>query len=71
MKHKRVISLSAVAQSHAAEVDAILAGIQGKPSSVLWTSQIRANVRGGKCPIITVSAPESNGASTRLADKAL
>lgn len=69
MNHKRVISLSGVAQSHAAEVDAILAGIQGKPGATLWTSEIRANIRGGKCTLITVvSPPESNGAST-AADK--
>ena len=52
MTHRRTISLDSLTQSRESEIERMLAGIQGKPDSVLWTSEIRATTRGGmKCVV--------------------
>jgi len=52
MTHRRAINLGILAQNHTSEIEGMVAGIQGKPESVLWTSEIRASTRGGmKCQV--------------------
>lgn len=47
--HRKSFSLDILAQSRESEIEGMLDGIQGKPGSVLWTSEIRATTRGGAC----------------------
>jgi len=47
MTLRRAINLDILAQNHDSEIEGMVAGIQGKPESVLWTSEIRASTRGG------------------------
>ncbi len=50
--HSRIISLDSLSHTREREIEELLAGIQGKPGSVLWTSDIRATTRGGmKCMV--------------------
>jgi len=51
MAYRKTINLKNLAQSHESEVEGLLNGIQRKPGSVLWTSELRAATRGGarKC----------------------
>jgi hypothetical protein len=55
MAHRRTISLDGLAQSRKSEIEEMLDGIEGKPGSALWTSEIRATTRGGsKCMAVPV-----------------
>lgn len=51
MEYRRTIKLDRLAHSRASEIEGMLDGIQGKPGSVLWTSELRGATRGGarKC----------------------
>jgi len=52
MAHLGSTSLESLARGRAREVEGMLAGIQGKPGSVLWTSELRPSTRGGmKCSV--------------------
>jgi hypothetical protein len=63
MAHRRTISLDRLAQSRKSQIEEMLDGIQGKPGSVLWTSEIRATTRGGVCKSLAIptieQAPQS------------
>jgi hypothetical protein len=47
MERPQVIDLSALAKNHSDEIGSMIAGIE-HPARGLWTSQMRASVRGGK-----------------------
>jgi len=43
--------LSSLTRSHCEEIDRMIAGIRGNPDSPLWTAEMRAATRGGKCAL--------------------
>jgi len=48
MSRPQVIDLNDLEIDHSAEISRMLAGIEGDLGGDLWTSQMRASVRGGK-----------------------
>jgi hypothetical protein len=55
MAHRRTISLDGLAQSRKSEIEEMLDGIEGKPGSALWTSELKATARrGSKCMAVPV-----------------
>jgi hypothetical protein len=52
MNRRRIIRLKHLARSHSAEIKRTLAGIHRNPGSSLWTSEMRATTRGGKCLVV-------------------
>ena len=59
MKSPKNFSLSSLAFGRRDEIDQMLAGIRGDSDTKLWTRDMRAAVRGGKCRLIGVSAEKS------------
>ena len=63
MAYRRTINLDSLAQNRESEIEGMLDGIQGKPGSVLWTSEIRSTTRGGACKSLGIpmieQAPQS------------
>ena len=57
--HRKSFSLGILAQSRESEIEGMLDGIQGKPGSVLWTSEIRATTRGGACKSMAIPMIEA------------
>lgn len=55
MNRGKVISLSILTQSHSDQIDMMLAAIRGNPGSHLWTAEMRAATRGGKCTLVAPS----------------
>ena len=49
MKPGAMINLRRLDQIRSEQVDLLVDGIRGKSGSVLWTSELRATSRGGKC----------------------
>ena len=45
--------------THSRQIDEMIAGIRGGADAILWTRDLRAAVRGGKCRMVGVSADES------------
>ena len=63
MDRERAISLNSLALSHSDDIDEMLAAIGGNPGITLWTSEMRAAVRGGK-PLGTTIIDASSLAET-------
>ena len=59
MDPRKTISLSNLTLSHRDEIDMMLAGIRGNPESPLWTAEMRAATRGGKCALATPMIADS------------
>jgi hypothetical protein len=57
---QRVIDLDALANSRSAEIDRMADGIRGEGNRSLWTLELRATTRGGKCPKISVDDEASS-----------
>ena len=57
--NRKSFSLDVLAQSRESEIEGMLDGIQGKPGSVLWTSEIRATTRGGACKSLGIPMIEA------------
>ena len=51
MDRRKVINLSSLTRSHCEEIDRMIAGIRGNPDNPLWTAEMRAATRGGKCAL--------------------
>ena len=52
MAGRRPINLKTLAQAHSSEIDRLEKAIRGDTDSALWTVEIRATTRGGKCLMI-------------------
>jgi len=59
MTHRRTINLETLAQSRDSEIEGMVAGIQGRRDSVLWTSEIRATTRGGCKSLIALTIEQT------------
>jgi predicted deacylase len=46
---RQPISLKTLAQTHSAEIDRMTAAIRRDGDGILWTAEMRAITRGGKC----------------------
>jgi hypothetical protein len=53
MDRGKTISLRVLTLSHGDEIDLMQAAIHGNPDAPLWTSELRAATRGGKCALAT------------------
>ncbi len=49
---RRTIDLKALAQIHSIEVDRMAKAIRRDGGGVLWTAEMRATTRGGKCLVM-------------------
>jgi hypothetical protein len=56
---QRVIDLSALANSHAADIVRMADEIRREGQGSLWTSDLRATTRGGKCKTVPVDDEDS------------
>jgi len=56
MERGKAIDLDSLTRSHCNEIDEMVAAIRGNPGSTLWTAEMRAATRGGKC---RMGVPES------------
>jgi len=61
MKRGKIISLNGLTRSHGDQIDQMLKGIRG--SATLWTAEMRAATRGGKC-LVGISNEKSNSTLT-------
>lgn len=52
MDRGKAISLRVLTLSHGDEIDLMQAAIHGNPDAPLWTSELRAATRGGKCMLV-------------------
>ncbi len=59
MNRRKAISLTSLIQRRSDEIDDMLNGIKGMPKSSLWTAQLRAATRGGKCMMIGMSPEDA------------
>jgi len=59
MKSSRKFDLNSLSNGHRDEIDQLLAGIRGDAGATLWTRDMRAAVRGGKCTLVGTSADTS------------
>ena len=57
MDRGKVISLDGLLRSHSDDIEQMIAAIHGDPGSTLWTAEMRAATRGGKC---RMGIPEGN-----------
>ncbi|HLI80458.1 MAG TPA: hypothetical protein VKV03_10775 [Candidatus Binataceae bacterium] len=57
MKSAKKLSLIQLMRSNGAEIDQLTRGIRGVSGSVLWTAEMRAATRGGKCTLANVDEP--------------
>jgi hypothetical protein len=48
MDRSRVVDLNSLARSHSADLARMTDGIRGEAGVLLWTSELRTAVRGGK-----------------------
>ena len=51
MDGRKVISLNSLTLSHGDEIDMMVGAIHGNPEAALWTAEMRAATRGGKCAL--------------------
>jgi hypothetical protein len=58
MDRRRIIDLKLLAENHSAEIAKMSAAIKGGADCTLWTSELRASVRGGKP--IDIRRPEQS-----------
>jgi hypothetical protein len=56
--HRMPINLKSLSRTQDAEVGRMLAGIRGE--SRLWTAEMRAAMRGGKCKMTSVASDQSD-----------
>ena len=50
---RRTIDLKALARTHSTEVDRMAKAIRRDGGDALWTAEMRATTRGGKCWVIS------------------
>jgi hypothetical protein len=60
MNSRKPISLNQLSLNHRDELARMLAGIRGDADATLWTAQMRAAIRGGKCKMIGVASDQSD-----------
>ena len=53
MDRGKTICLTSLTLSHGDEIDMMQAAIHGNPEAPLWTAELRAATRGGKCALAT------------------
>jgi hypothetical protein len=58
MSYRKPIALNSLSVSHSDEISRLLAGIRGDADATLWTADLRAATRGGKCQLIGVAIDE-------------
>jgi len=59
MDRGKTISLTSLTLSHGDEIDMMQAAIHGTPEAPLWTAELRAATRGGKCALATPTLSDS------------
>ncbi len=59
MDRGKAISLRVLSLSHGDEIDMMQAAIEGNPERPLWTAELRAATRGGKCALATPTLSDS------------
>ena len=59
MNRGKAISLNSLTLSHGGEIDLMVASIHGNPEAALWTAELRAATRGGKCALATPTLSDS------------
>ena len=59
MDRGKTICLTSLSLSHGDEIDMMQAAIHGNPESPLWTAELRAATRGGKCALATPTLSDS------------
>jgi hypothetical protein len=59
MDRGKAISLNNLTISHGDQIDMMVAGINGNPGAALWTAELRAATRGGKCALATPTLSDS------------
>jgi hypothetical protein len=60
MNNRKPISLNHLSLNHRDELARMLAGIRGDADATLWTAELRAAVRGGKCKMLGVASDQSD-----------
>jgi hypothetical protein len=58
MSYRKPIALNSLFINHSDEISRMLAGIRGDADATLWTADLRAATRGGKCQLIGVAIEE-------------
>ena len=59
MDRGKTISLRVLSLSHGDEIDMMQAAIHGNADAPLWTAELRAATRGGKCALATPMLSDS------------
>ncbi len=59
MDRGKTISLSSLTLSHGDEIDMMQAAIHGNPDAPLWTAELRAATRSGKCGLVAPTLSDS------------
>jgi hypothetical protein len=60
MSNPKPINLNGLSMNHSDEITRMLAGIHGDVDATLWTAQMRAAMRGGKCKMTLVASNQSD-----------
>jgi hypothetical protein len=58
MTYRKPIALNSLSITRSNEISRMLAGIRGEADATLWTAEMRAATRGGKCRLIGVAIEE-------------
>jgi hypothetical protein len=56
--NRKPFNLKSLASDRRDEIDLVLGGINGEADAILWTTAMRAAIRGGKCRMIGVGLEE-------------